>query len=74
MQKQAEYLQSFTIRRTRNEINEFSDNNKDGYTIDGRQLKYPDSEAIYYDMEANIDDEKELADIREALGKSEDST
>ena len=67
--KAGRYLQSFTIRRTRNEINEFSDNNKDRYTIDGRQLKYPDSEAIYYDMEANIDDEKELADIREALGK-----
>ena len=63
MAKAGKYLQSFTIRRTRNEINAFSDLNPDKYTLDGRRLRYPDSKAVFYHMNENNNDEKELKAI-----------
>ena len=63
MAKAGKYLQSFTIRRTRNEFNAFSDLNPDKYTLDGRRLRYPDSKAVFYHMNENNNDEKELKAI-----------
>lgn len=64
-----EYLQSFTIRRTRNEINAFSDGNPEKYTLEGRRLRYPDSKAIFYHMHEDLSDEKELSAILNELEK-----
>ena len=60
-------LNSFTIRRTRNEINAFADQYPEEYTIDGRHHKYPNSEALFYDMPEVESDQKELVEIENAL-------
>lgn len=60
-------LNSFTIRRTRNEINAFSDEFPDQYTIEGRHLRYPDSEALFYDLPENTSDRQELTLIQDTL-------
>ena len=65
--KAGSYLQSFTIRRTRNEINDFSDQFPEKYTLDGRRLRYPDSEAVFYHMHESAEDEKELKAIEDNL-------
>ena len=65
--KAGSYLQSFTIRRTRNEINDFSDKFPEKYTLNGRRLRYPDSQAIFYHMRENASDERELKSIQKNL-------
>jgi len=67
--KAGRYLQSFTIRRTRNEINDFSDKYPDVYTENGRRLRYPDSEAKFYHIKQEFDDENELVAIENELQK-----
>jgi hypothetical protein len=60
-------LNSFTIRRTRNEINAFAEQFPEDYTIDGRLHKYPNSTALFYEMPEIKNDEKELEAIEIAL-------
>lgn len=60
-------LNSFTIRRTRNEINLFSDTYPEIYTFEGRRLRYPDSKALFYTILELKGDQDELLAIQNTL-------
>ena len=52
-------MNSFTIRRTRNEIVLFSDTYPEVYTFEGRRLRYPDSKALFYTIPELKEDQEE---------------
>ena len=59
-------LNSFTIRRTRNEITHFQMSFQIS-THEGRHLRYPNSEALFYDLPENTSDRQELTLIQDTL-------